>query len=399
MLSLKILFELIRRGSNKDHLSHPEADRVQVISARLITNDSNAQMARMKSGVLQLGMNPTQTSDALRSSDVEAVLKLAQATGLYTPAQLALIEERCTAFVRDRRVDDYEVIVRREHETAQGFLIFRKRSLTDAAFEIGQVGGRDLGQIAHLLEALREEVLKREGKLIFAELPDQPGWQPILDTLQNAGYRLAGQTPHVYAPGSGTKHYVLHLNHVRQSQWPATRPPPPAINASHLTAATLSVVPTTSAHGFAIRDMTASTSVFLEEDRAIVEELLDLYLDKGIAEGYFFLSCLSGEDVAAYACYGPRPSTAGTYDLYWICTDARRQQGAGRSLMNAIEAQVLERGGYLVLLETSDTPAFAPTRKFYEALGYTRVVHIEQFYSEADGLAVYAKYLRSGLSP
>lgn len=339
------------------------------------------------------------TVETLRSNDIEAVVRLAQASGLYTPAQLDLIDERCAGFASGQRADDYEVIVSRTDETVWGFLIFRRRSLTEAAFEIGQIGGRDPSQMARLLETLRDEVLKREGKLIFAELPDQPGWHPILNLLQTAGYRLAGQTAHIYAPGSGTRHYALHLRRAGQTQLPAPAWPPalPTTGASpSAPAITLSVIPTTSAHRFAIAEVTANTLVFAEEDQAVVEELLDLYLNKGIAEGYIFLSCLDGEAVVAYACYGPRPSTVGTYDLYWICTDARRrQQGAGRSLMAAIEAQVIERAGYLVLLETSDAPAFAPTRKFYEALGYARVVHLEQFYSDTDGLVVYAKYLRS----
>ena len=336
------------------------------------------------------------TPDTLRSSEVESVLRLARASELYTAPQLDLIEARCAGFAGGQRADDYEVIVSRGGETVWGFLIFRKRSLTEAAFEIGQIGGRDLSQIADLLATLRQETLKRNGKLIFAELPDQSTWQPILDTLPTAGYHLAGQTPHLYAPGSGTRHYALYLKHAEPSQSPALAPAPPTDSASHpVAAAALSVVPTTREQRFAILDMTANTPVFVEEDRGVVQELLDLYLNRGPAEGYRFLSCLAGEAVAAYACYGPRPSTVGAYDLYWICTDARRrQQGAGRRLMAAIEAQVLEWGGYLVLLETSDTPTFMPTRKFYEALGYTRIVHIEQFYSDTDGLVVYAKYLR-----
>jgi len=62
--------------------------------------------------------------------------------------------------------------------------------------------------------------------------------------------------------------------------------------------------------------------------------------------------------------------------------------------MQAVEAYVLKHGGYLVLLETEDTPAFTPTRKFYEAIGYTQIVHIEKFYSNTNGLVVYAKYLK-----
>lgn len=337
--------------------------------------------------------------DALQTNDVQSVLDLAQASGLYTPAQLDLIRERCLGFASGKRVDGYEVIVNRNGKGVKGFLIFRKRTLTEATFEISQLGSHTHSETTHLLEALKSEVLNRAGKLIFAEMPDLPVWQSILTSLQNAGYHLAGETSHLYAPGSGTKHYALHLDRPTQSQ---PQPPDitsksPAASASQpTTGTTISVVPTASEHRSAILEITATTSVFGKDDQEIVQELLDLYLEQGLSEGYYFLSCLDGNNLIAYTCFGPRPSTIGTYDLYWICTDTRRrQQGAGRRLMEAVEAQVLERGGYLVVLETSDTPAFTPTRKFYEALGYARIVHIERFYSDADGLVVYARYLRT----
>ena len=336
--------------------------------------------------------------NTLQQTEVQPVLHLAQASGLYTPAQLELIRERCAGFASGQRVDDYEVLVSRSGAEVEGFLIFRKRTLTEAAFEISQLGSKDLSRLARLLNALQFEVRERAGKLIFVELPDLPAWQPTLDTLQNAGYRLAGETPHLYAPGSGTKHYTLHLDGSSQRQ---PLPPPRASNTQvagspqSASAPTLAVVPTTRDHRSAILEITATTPVFGKDDQEIVEELLDLYLAKGLAEGYYFLSCLDANEVVAYTCFGPRPSTTGAYDLYWICTDTRRrQQGAGRRLMAEVEAQALERGGYLVALETSDTPAFTATRKFYETLGYTRIVHIEQFYSDTDGLVVYAKYLR-----
>jgi GNAT superfamily N-acetyltransferase len=336
--------------------------------------------------------------DALKPNEIQPTLDLAQATGLYTPAQLELIRDRCTGFANGKRVDDYEVLVSRRGAKVEGFLIFRKRTLTEAAFEISHLGSYDPSQIAPLLNTLKAEVRNRAGKLIFAELPDLAPWWPILALLQNAGYSLAGETPDLYAPGSGTKHYALHLDGSSQSQ---PQPPPLASNTqiagSSQPSSTIapSVVPTTRDHRSAILEITATTSVFGKDDQQIVQELLDLYLGKGLSEGYYFLSCLDGNDVIAYTCFGPRPSTIGTYDLYWICTDTRRRQhGAGRKLMAEVEAQVLERGGYLVVLETSDTLAFTPTRKFYEALGYARIVHIVRFYSDTDGLVVFAKYLR-----
>jgi ribosomal protein S18 acetylase RimI-like enzyme len=334
-------------------------------------------------------------TDFLKPEDLPALRRLAHASGLYSPAQLDWIAQRGLGFANGQRVDDYEAWVSRAEAGVNGFLVFRKRALTEAAFEIGQLGG-DRPAITELLAALQSEIIGRGGKLIFAELPDGPHWEPIFDELRGAGYRLAGSTPHLYAPGAGARHYALHLD--RAAPGPTVLPDPDPAHAatpSRPLAPTLPVIATPPEHRAAILEMAASTTLFTKEDREVVQELLEAYLLAGPEGDYRFLSCVAGEALVAFACYGPRASTSGAYDLYWICADARRrQQGAGRSLMAAIEAEVLRQGGYLMLLETLDSSEFTPARKFYEALGYRRLVHIARFYSEREGMVLYARHLR-----
>ena len=77
--------------------------------------------------------------DSLRTDDLSEILHLARADGLHSPAQLKLIRERCEAYANGRRADDYEVLVAREGGRPRGGLTFRKRSLTEAAYEIGDI--------------------------------------------------------------------------------------------------------------------------------------------------------------------------------------------------------------------------------------------------------------------
>ena len=68
-----------------------------------------------------------------------------------------------------------------------------------------------------------------------------------------------------------------------------------------------------------------------------------------------------------YACFGPHPLTQGTYDLYWIVVDPVAQgHGIGHALLAGVEAEVLARGGRLLLVETSSTSAYASARRLYE---------------------------------
>ena len=95
-----------------------------------------------------------------------------------------------------------------------------------------------------------------------------------------------------------------------------------------------------------------------------------------------------------YACFGPHSLTQGTYDLYWIVVDPTAQgHGIGHALLARVEAEVQARGGRLLLVETSGTPAYAPARRFYENSGYRCEATIHDFYALGDDLVIFSKDL------
>jgi len=60
-------------------------------------------------------------------------------------------------------------------------------------------------------------------------------------------------------------------------------------------------------------------------------------------------------------------------------------------LMQAAENHIAARGGYWIVVETSDTPMYAPARRFYEGCGYQRAAALPDFYRDGDGLVIYAR--------
>jgi ribosomal protein S18 acetylase RimI-like enzyme len=101
-----------------------------------------------------------------------------------------------------------------------------------------------------------------------------------------------------------------------------------------------------------------------------------------------------------YACFGPHPLTQGTYDLYWIVVDPVAQgHGIGHALLAGVEAEVLARGGRLLLVETSSTSAYASARRLYETSGYRCEAIIHDFYAPGDNLLVFSKDLGQARSP
>ncbi len=136
-----------------------------------------------------------------------------------------------------------------------------------------------------------------------------------------------------------------------------------------------------------ILEVTAQIDVFTDEEKDAVRELWD-------QGGYHFLVARQNGQVIGFTCFAERGLTRGTYDLYWIAViPSVRRWGVGETLMRATESEVRKRGGRLILVETSGTEAYAATRAFYEAIGYSCEAVIRDFYQVGDDLVIYAKRL------
>ena len=142
-----------------------------------------------------------------------------------------------------------------------------------------------------------------------------------------------------------------------------------------------------------IQDIAARAGVFNQEEVECVEALWEEYLEEGPMEGgYNFLVDRDGDRVLGFACYGPRDLTSGVFDLYWIAVDSQtHRSGVGRRLLTATEEAVCQAGGRMLIAETSGTPHYEPTRKFYLGMGYDLEATIRDFYSEGDDLAIFVK--------
>lgn len=143
----------------------------------------------------------------------------------------------------------------------------------------------------------------------------------------------------------------------------------------------------------AVRALVAATGFFSAEEILVAVELVDEARARGCeASGYAFVFAESGGRLLGYACHGPIPATAGSYDLYWIVVDPEVQaRGIGRALMEAVEREVRASGGRRIWVDTSEREQYAPTRAFYHRCGYRQAASLEDFYAEGDGKAIFVK--------
>ncbi len=145
----------------------------------------------------------------------------------------------------------------------------------------------------------------------------------------------------------------------------------------------------------AIRSIVIATEVFSEEEVGIAVELLEIYLNDPEQKDYEIFSYVGGEGtVLGYICIGPTPATVATYDLYWIAVDPRtHSKGIGTVLLNYVEDILRQKGGRLLIAETSSTSKYDNTREFYERKKFQKLAHIKEYYKPNDDLVIYGKYL------
>ncbi|MCX6138761.1 MAG: GNAT family N-acetyltransferase [Ignavibacteriales bacterium] len=144
-----------------------------------------------------------------------------------------------------------------------------------------------------------------------------------------------------------------------------------------------------------IRGILRDTAVFNEEEIQIALELIDTVLNIPHQKDYEIVTGVDEkEEVVGYVCVGPTPATVATYDLYWIAVDPKAQgKGNGVALMRWTEEHIAEKGGRLIVAETSSTGKYAATRRFYLKCGYEQLAQIREYYRPGDDLVVYGKYL------
>ena len=156
----------------------------------------------------------------------------------------------------------------------------------------------------------------------------------------------------------------------------------------------------------AIRRMAEATGFFRPDEVAVATELIEEALAKGDASGYYLYlavaadapgragSSATADSLMGYVCYGPTPCTIGSFDLYWIVVDTRRQgKGLGKELMRRAEESAKARGGRRMYVETSGKEQYQATRRFYEKAGYRVAARLEDFYDIGDDKLIYEKIL------
>lgn len=102
----------------------------------------------------------------------------------------------------------------------------------------------------------------------------------------------------------------------------------------------------------------------------------------------------AGGQVAGWICFGATPCTLGTFDIYWIAVDpARQRHHIGTRMLEFAQTQIQQQKGRMIVIETSGSKKFLPTRNFYERNGYTLAASVKDFYAPGDDKWIFTKIL------
>jgi GNAT superfamily N-acetyltransferase len=149
--------------------------------------------------------------------------------------------------------------------------------------------------------------------------------------------------------------------------------------------------PTTPADTPTLVSLAAATGVFKPHEIVALGEVLDDYHATNHEYGHLARTWDDGR-IGGFVYFAPTAMTDRTWELWWIAVEKGRQgTGLGSLLLAAVEREVWSAGGRILLIETSTTPGYDPTRGFYLARGYEQVAVIPHFYADDDGKVIFSK--------
>ena len=142
----------------------------------------------------------------------------------------------------------------------------------------------------------------------------------------------------------------------------------------------------------ALMELLARVPEFAPDELPVAEEVLDACILNPLTSGYYTIVAEADGRVIGYVCFGNTPLCKGNWEIYWIAVDPTSQgHGIGRKLMDLAEKSIQKHGGWQVMLETSSTPQYDKTRRFYQKCGYSEIAHIPDFYDRGNNLVIFFK--------
>jgi ribosomal protein S18 acetylase RimI-like enzyme len=136
-----------------------------------------------------------------------------------------------------------------------------------------------------------------------------------------------------------------------------------------------------------------------EEAEGLLGGVLDGLSSGGLPEGHEAAACRleAGGSLIGWTYFAPDAHAPGVWNVWWLGVDPEfHGLGAGARLLRHAEQVAASKGARVLVIETSDAPALARARRFYEAQGYRECGRVPDFYAEGESKVVFARRPRAG---
>lgn len=145
----------------------------------------------------------------------------------------------------------------------------------------------------------------------------------------------------------------------------------------------------------AVVEVSVAAGLFAPEDAAFLDKMMADYFGGKRDDRHVCVIDVE-ETVMGVVYYEPALATDGTW--YVTMIGVRRDvqgRGRGAALMRHVEDALRAEGQRLLLVETSGTPDFALTRRFYAKLGYEEEARVRDYFTAGDDMVLFRKALRT----
>ena len=124
-----------------------------------------------------------------------------------------------------------------------------------------------------------------------------------------------------------------------------------------------------------------------------LDEMISDYFNNPETEDIWF-TYINKESLSAIGYCVPEKLTDGTYNLLAIGVIKELQgKGIASEMMKYIEQLIKQKGGRILIVETSSDDAQFAARNFYKKIGYTQEAIIRDFWKEGEDKIVFWKKL------
>lgn len=152
--------------------------------------------------------------------------------------------------------------------------------------------------------------------------------------------------------------------------------------------------PTTPEDTSVLVQVASGTAVFKPMEIATLREVLDDYFAENRSLGHRCVTLEHEGHIVGFAYYAPAAMTERSWQLYWIAISRdQHARGLGGKLLHFVEDDIRAANGLCLFIETSSTPNYELTRRFYVRHNYDREAVLRDFYAENDDMVIFRKKL------